>query len=1057
MNSLSFWIIISMIFSLLFWKLSIPSLKEKNVTIGNLTVPLFFILAFVLRIVLCTKFVGFGTDIACFSGWSDRMANFGPSAFYAKEYFSDYPPLYLYVLYVIGMIKKIFQITPNSPAHLILLKGPAMLADVAIGYIIYRVGTKRIGISCGICLSALFLFQPVVLMNSCLWGQVDSVFTLFLILTCMFLEKQNLLPAMIIYGLGILLKPQMLIFAPVMIVGFISYVFRGSFSMRMFAKALAYGLLTLILMILVSTPFGIENVLSQYLDTVTSYPYASVNAYNFWAGVGLNWHKQDTIFCGMPASTWGFIAIVLAATFAVILGLRLGNLHGKYSIVAAFLIITVFSFSVRMHERYLYPAMPLLLIGFTGFASRQTYAASGALPEGMTTKGLSYSLRFGFPLASILLTTLHFCNTGHVLFYYDPSHYDPSNPVIKFVGIGMTVTALFFYFILIRLQSSAELTMSQSHSNLQILQAPLRIHRTTTVMTKVDFVILLLIMILYGSFALYDLGEHAGPETVYAAQKGKSLSFQFPEGKKVTKLYYYIAPEHNKSYLFNCRDEKIGTEGNVLLNLETVFCWKDRELTNPSTRVTMTPQADNSNIIELVFLDENGEVVTPVNASDYPELFDEQALFPDKISFRNCMYFDEIYHARTAYEFLHGMRSYENTHPPLGKILISIGISLFGMNAFGWRIIGTLFGIAMLPVLYLFAKKLTGDTPAAGLTCFIFAFDFMHFAQTRIATIDVYIVFFILCMYYFLYCFLSMDLTAAPLKKLLPPLALCGLSMGLGVASKWTGVYAGLGMGVLFFAHLAYVYRHSRARISGDNKNVKSSFSSWLHSEVGKKVIKLCGFCMIFFVAVPLVIYLISYVPFRDSAGNGLVKRAVENQSTMFNYHSKLNATHYFSSPFYEWPLIKRPIWYYSGVISNPLREGISSFGNPFVWWAGLPALAYMLYLVIRKHDKRALFLLVGYFAQYLPWFFVTRLTFIYHYFPCVVFLVLCLGYAFRNLKEVLPKKGYLAAVIIYGLSVFGLFLMFYPILSGQTVEREYVLHYLKWFQKWIFINEGIG
>ncbi|MBP5281824.1 MAG: phospholipid carrier-dependent glycosyltransferase [Lachnospiraceae bacterium] len=858
-----------MIFSLVFWRFAIPSVKEKTITVGNLTVPLFFILALVLRIVLSTKYIGFGTDIACFSGWADRMANYGPAKFYAKDYFSDYPPLYLYVLYVIGLIKKTFQIAPYSQIHVILLKSPAILADLGIGYIIYKVGTKRIGLVHGICLSALYLFQPVVLMNSCLWGQIDSVFTLFLLMTCLFLERQNLLPAMIFFGLGLLLKPQMLIFSPVMIVGAISYFFRGSFSMRMFAKALAYGLLTLILMILVATPFGMENVLSQYLDTVSSYPYASVNAYNFWAGVGMNWHKQDTIFCGMPCSTWGFIAIVLAASFAVILGVKLGNLHGKYFVVAAFLILTVFTFSVRMHERYLFPAMPLLLLGFTGFASRQVYAASAPGPDGSQTGSLYPALRIGYPLVTTLLITLHFGNTGHVLFYYDPSNYDPSNPMIRFVGIGMTVTALFFYFILLRLQSKAELTMTASRTNIRMSKAPLRIHRELTRMTRLDYLLLVFITVLYGAFALHDLGDRVAPETVYEPQRGKTITFDFPEGKKAKSVYYYIAPDHNQSYLFRCMDEKDQVEENALLTMETVFCWKELSLAIPSTSVSITAQYANYHVIELVFKDEDDNVITPVNAADYPELFDEQALFPEKISFRNGTYFDEIYHARTAYEFLQGTRSYENTHPPMGKILISIGISIFGMNAFGWRIIGTLIGIAMLPILYLFAKKLTGDTPAAALTCFIFAFDFMHFAQTRIATIDVYIVFFIICMYYFLYLFLCKDLTAEPLKKLLPPLALCGLSMGLGVASKWTGVYAGIGMGLLFFGHLFYVYRRTRAKVlqavgntSDSTANAtKGRFSQWLKSEVGKKVIKLCGFCCIFFVAVPIAIYLLSYIP----------------------------------------------------------------------------------------------------------------------------------------------------------------------------------------------------
>lgn len=56
---------------------------------------------------------------------------------------------------------------------------------------------------------------------------------------------------------------------------------------------------------------------------------------------------------------------------------------------------------------------------------------------------------------------------------------------------------------------------------------------------------------------------------------------------------------------------------------------------------------------------------------------------------------------------------------------------IFGVSPFGWRIMGTLFGIAMLPVLYLFAKKMFKKTWMAGIATTLFAFDFMHFTQTR--------------------------------------------------------------------------------------------------------------------------------------------------------------------------------------------------------------------------------------------------------------------------------------------------------------------------------------
>ena len=1053
MNTLSLWIMLSLVFSILFWKFSIPTVKEKTVTIGNATVPLFFILAFTLRIVLSTQYVGFGTDVACFSAWADRMVELGPSKFYAKDYFSDYPPLYLYALYLIGFIKKTFQITSYSTAHLILLKLPAILSDLGIGYVIYKIGTKRLGLSRGICLSALYLFQPVVLMNSCLWCQVDSVYTLFLIIAFVFLENKNLLPAMLVFGIGVLLKPQVLVFAPVLLLGVIHYVFRGNFSFLLLIRAIGYGLLTGIVMFFLAAPFGMENVLSQYFDTLSSYPYASVNAYNFWAGIGLNWYPQETLFCGMPCSSWGTIAIILAAAFALILGLRLGNLNEKYFVVASFLILTVFTFSVRMHERYLYPLIPFLLLGFTGFASRQALAVSSKAAQKDKLESLSPALRFGYPAASIVLTWLHFCNTSHVLFYYDPAKYDQNNPVIRFVGIGMIIAALFYYFIILRLQSKKELAYVRETTNIRKKETALVIKEESTHMTRMDYVLMLVITIVYSCFAFHDLGDRVAPQTVYHFELREPVSFRFPEGKRAASLYYYVAPAERQNFLIGCKNADQPSEVTAKsIQFESVFCWQEKELPQVCDEVILTAQQEDCNVIELVFLDEDGNPLVPVNASDHAELFDEQDLFPESPSFRNSTYFDEIYHARTAYEFLHGLRCYENTHPPLGKIFISIGVSLFGMVPFGWRIIGTLFGIAMLPVTYFFAKKLTGDTPAAAFTCFLFAFDFMHFAQTRIATIDVYVVFFILCMYYFMYRFLCMDVSVTPLKKLLVPLFFCGLAMGLGVASKWTGVYAGLGLAVLFFGHVSEVLMQST---SDDPRIKKWTLKNALTSSLGKKVFKIMGYCVIFFVVIPLIIYVLSYIPFKDGTDNGLIKRAITNQQTMFNYHSQLVATHPYSSPFYEWPFMKQPIWYYSGIISSTLREGISSFGNPLVWWAGIPALVYMFYLFVTKKDRRALFLIIGYFSQYLPWFLVSRLTFIYHYFPCVVFLALMLGYAFRNLKASLPKKAYLAILIVYALLVFGLFLAYYPILSGQTVEISYVTKYLKWFKSWHFIWEG--
>ena len=108
-----------------------------------------------------------------------------------------------------------------------------------------------------------------------------------------------------------------------------------------------------------------------------------------------------------------------------------------------------------------------------------------------------------------------------------------------------------------------------------------------------------------------------------------------------------------------------------------------------------------------------------------------------------------------------------------------------------------------------------------------------------------------------------------------------------------------------------------------------------------------------------------------------------------------------------------------------------------------------MLYLTVARHDKTALFILVGYLAQLLPWVFVTRVVFEYHYFPSSVFLVLALGHVFRTveLRHAHPRR----VVISFAVVAVVLFAAFYPALSGLRVPRSYDLKFLKWLGTWPF------
>ncbi len=116
-------------------------------------------------------------------------------------------------------------------------------------------------------------------------------------------------------------------------------------------------------------------------------------------------------------------------------------------------------------------------------------------------------------------------------------------------------------------------------------------------------------------------------------------------------------------------------------------------------------------------------------------------------------YFDEVYYARAAEEYLRNMRIYENTQPPLSKLLITLSTILFGGlqhgdDGHGWRFFQVVFAAIVVMVLYIFAKRVTRSTVFAAMTALFLTVDGMHYVQSRIATPEgLYVVFSVTAIY----------------------------------------------------------------------------------------------------------------------------------------------------------------------------------------------------------------------------------------------------------------------------------------------------------------------
>ena len=547
-----------------------------------------------------------------------------------------------------------------------------------------------------------------------------------------------------------------------------------------------------------------------------------------------------------------------------------------------------------------------------------------------------------------------------------------------------------------------------------------------------DALWILLLTCLYAAAAFHDLGGTEAPQS-FVPMAGQSAVFSLEERPAEIMLYtgvgmggYRIEISENGTD-YTPLTEDFDQDHVAVLKWHSLPVEAGGE--NGPCFVRITCSHGEPWLGEAAFRDRDG--VTLEIGSSVHALADEQGLVPRGYSLENSSYFDEIYHARTAWEHINGVWPYEISHPPLGKILMGIGIRLFGMTPFGWRFSGTLCGVLMLPVMYLFLKKLFGGRAVPVLGTLVLASDFMHFVQTRIATIDSYGVFFILLMYYFMYTWLAEDRLWA--------LALAGISFGLGAASKWICLYAGAGLGVLWALH--WVRCFARA---GEGERVFPAFA------------KNAAFCIVFFVLAPGLIYYLSYLPYGEAQHVQPFTRPYtaivwNNQVYMFRYHSQLVASHPYASRWYEWMLNIRPILYYmeSGPYGERIR--ISAFLNPALCWGGLLALFVLLYTAIGRRDRKAGFLLIGFLAQLLPWVFIDRLTFAYHYFPSSVFLVLALGYVFTLMRD--GRRRWLWYAGGFALGSVLLFGLFYPELSAHMVDAAFADRVLQWLPTWPLVR----
>ena len=181
------------------------------------------------------------------------------------------------------------------------------------------------------------------------------------------------------------------------------------------------------------------------------------------------------------------------------------------------------------------------------------------------------------------------------------------------------------------------------------------------------------------------------------------------------------------------------------------------------------------------------------------------------------MMFDEIYYAKDAKAIVDGRVGTDGQyrwaagdevswpHPEMGKFAIATGILLFGDRSFGWRLPAAIAGIGILACVYPLGRRLGLAPPWALLALLFAAADPLGMAQSRIATLDVFIaVWSVLCI------LLALRYVQDGWRTRW--LFACGAAGGMALGTKWSGALAIIAAAlIILFAWVAQRRAERRA------------------------------------------------------------------------------------------------------------------------------------------------------------------------------------------------------------------------------------------------------
>ena len=419
-------------------------------------------------------------------------------------------------------------------------------------------------------------------------------------------------------------------------------------------------------------------------------------------------------------------------------------------------------------------------------------------------------------------------------------------------------------------------------------------------------------------------------------------------------------------------------------------------------------------------------------------------------------------------------------HPPLGKHLMQIGLRLFGVNEFGWRIAAAVMGTLMVIVLIRVTRRMTGSTALGGVAGLLLAADGLHFVLSRTGLLDIFVSAWVL----FAFACLVVDrddvrrrlagLENSQLQGIGPRLGVRpwrlagGVCLGAAVATKWSGLYF-----VAALILLSFAWEVGARRTAGVHAPVRSVLRRSVPSTLGVLVV------------LPAALYVMSWVGWfasdlgydrhwaDDHPASGLAGLAPDSLRSWWQYHHEIFTFHdnlRSSAPLpvapLGWFVLARPVSFYYpqnitqgkfGCEAATCSREVLALGTPALWWGFVIATALLLWMWLAHRDWRPAAALVMVAVTVFPWVrddLDHRTMFLFYALPAVPFM--CLGLALvagwaigGPTATPARRRAAIVGVGVYVALVVANFAYLYPVLAAQTVASDAWQHRM-WFSSWI-------